>query len=179
MEVNVVNRSIVHIALICVPALAVLAIPTIANAQSAPAQSGSGSAPQAMTRAQLAAELDARFNSVDANRDKSLDKAELDAVHARTVAEAKANLDKRIETEFARLDGNKDGQLSLAEFKSGASGPRVQPAAEMLKQLDRNGDGKVGHDEYRNTPLSNFDRIDTNKDGTVSVQEQAAARSSR
>ena len=170
------KRSTFHLALIGIPALAVLAVPGDASAQSTPAQSGGG---QAVTRAQLSAQLDASFKNVDANGDKSLNTVEIEAAQAKLVSQAQANVAKRIEAEFARLDSNKDGQLSLAEFKAGAPPPRVTPAAEMLKQFDRNGDGKIGADEYRATPLANFDRLDTNRDGTLSAQEQAAAKAQR
>jgi hypothetical protein len=44
-----------------------------------------------------------------------------------------------------------------------------------MKQLDRNSDGKITQDEYRALPLANFDRIDTNKDGTINEAERNAA----
>ena len=86
---------------------------------------------------------------------------------------------KRLEAEFTKLDGNKDGQLSLAEFKAAAPTPKTAPAADLLGQLDRNKDGKVTQDEFRSVPLANFDRIDTNKDGTVSEAEKNAATKGR
>jgi Ca2+-binding EF-hand superfamily protein len=161
-----------------VATLASLAIfaPSVAVAAQSSAVP-SGSAAQPVTRSGLAGQLDSSFNNLDANKDKSLDRSEIEAAQARNVAQAKAEIAKRVEAEFTRLDGNKDGQLSLAEFKGAAASPRVPPVEELVKQLDRNGDGKVTQEEYRALPLANFDRIDTNKDGSISAQEQSAAKS--
>ena len=158
---------------------AVFALPAAAFAQSATQRPAAAAPAQPMTKTQVSAQLDANFNNLDTNKDKSLSKAEIDVAHSRTVAEAKAELDKRIEAEFARLDANKDKQLSVAEFRAAAGSPKIQSSDEFLKQLDRNGDGKVAPEEYRATPLANFDRIDTNKDGTISAEERSAAQSAR
>lgn len=156
--------------------LAIFAPPVALAAQSSAAPSGSAAA-QPVTRTGLASQLDSSFNNLDTNKDKSLDRSEIEAAQARNVAQAKAEIAKRVEAEFTKLDGNKDGQLSLAEFKGAAASPRIPPVDELVKQLDRNGDGKVSQEEYRALPLSNFDRIDTNKDGSISAQEQSAAKS--
>lgn len=167
------------------PALAALsltadfAFPVVVLAQATTQRPAATAPAQSMTRTQVSAQLDTNFNSLDTNKDKSLSKAEIDVAHGRTVAEAKAALDKRIEAEFARLDANKDKQLSVAEFKAAAGSPKIQSADEFLKQLDHNGDGKVTPEEYRATPLANFDRIDTNKDGTISAEERSAAQGAR
>jgi hypothetical protein len=162
-----------RLVLLGLPALSFLTVPAIAVAQTPPA--ASGAAAQPMTKARLTAQLDASFKTVDTNADKNLSTAEIQAAQTRSIAQAQANINKRLDEEFAKLDGNKDGQLTAAEFRAGAPTPRVTPAADMLRQMDTNKDGKVGQDEYRSVPLGNFDRLDTNKDGTISAQEQAAA----
>jgi len=153
-----------------------IALPAGAWAQPAASQPGSAAAAQPMTKSALTAQLDGNFNQLDTNKDKSLSKAEIEAAQARNLASAKAELDKRIAAEFSRLDGDKSGQLSLAEFKAGAPEAKLQPTDALLKQLDRNSDGKVALDEFRATPLANFDRIDLNKDGNISADERAAAQ---
>jgi Ca2+-binding EF-hand superfamily protein len=122
----------------------------------------------------LSSQLDSSFGRLDSNSDKTLSTAEIDAAQKRQIAEAQSVIAKRIETEFAKLDGNKDGQLSLAEFKAAAPTPKTASPADLLGQLDRNKDGKVTQDEFRSVPLANFDRIDTNKDGTISDAEKSA-----
>jgi len=172
----VLTRFAIRLAFSAGALTSVIGVPAAAWAQAATAQPGASAAPQAMTKAALTAQLDNNFNQVDTNKDKSLSQAEIQAVQAKNMAEAKAELDKRIAAEFAKLDSDKNGQLTLAEFKAFAPGPKSQPAADLIKQLDRNGDGKVVQDEFRAAPLANFDRIDLNKDGTISADERAAAQ---
>ena len=169
-------RSIFGSAAAAVTLAATFALPATVLAQSAAPQPGATAAPQQVTKAQLTAQLDSNFAKLDSNKDKSLNKAEIEAAQTRNLAEAKAELDKRVSAEFTKLDADKNGTLTLAEFKAFVPGPRVQPSDELLKQLDRNNDGKVGQDEFRATPLANFDRIDLNKDGTISADERTAAQ---
>ena len=156
----------------CAAALLLTMSPAIASAQSTPAQSAS----QPLTRSQLSTQLDNNFTKLDANGDKALNKAEIEVVQGRSIAQAQAVIAKRVEEEFAKLDSDKSGQLSLTEFRAAAPAPQATPADAMLKELDTNKDGKVSVEEYRSLPLSNFDRLDTNKDGTISQQERQAAR---
>lgn len=160
-----------------VATLASLAIfvPSVAVATQSNAPSSAAPAAQPVTRSALSSQLDSSFARLDSNSDKSLNTAEIEAAQKRQVAEAQGVIGKRLEAEFARLDGNKDGQLSLAEFKAAAPTPKTAAPAELLGQLDKNKDGKVTQDEFRATPLANFDRIDTNKDGSISDAEKSAA----
>jgi Ca2+-binding EF-hand superfamily protein len=48
--------------------------------------------------------------------------------------------------------------------------------AHWFKKNDANGDGKVTLAEARARPLEHFDRVDTNKDGTLSPEERRATR---
>ena len=150
-------------------------VPSVAVATQSNAPSSAAPAAQPVTRSALSSQLDSSFARLDSNSDKSLNTAEIEAAQKRQVAEAQGVIGKRLEAEFARLDGNKDGQLSLAEFKAAAPTPKTAAPAELLGQLDKNKDGKVTQDEFRATPLANFDRIDTNKDGSISDAEKSAA----
>ena len=171
-----VRFAIAPLSFSTIVAIAIFSLPVAAAAQSGAPQSGAAKPAQQMTRSALSAQLDSSFGNLDTNKDKSLNKAEVEAAQARNVAEAKAEIAKRVEAEFSRLDGNKDGQLSLAEFRGAAATPRIPPIDELMKQLDRNSDGKITQEEYRTLPLANFDRLDTNKDGTISAAEQSAAK---
>ena len=87
-------------------------------------------------------------------------------------------LAKRRSEMFAKLDTNKDGQLNTAEFNAAAPLPQRPKAnpAEALRKSDSNKDQKLSAAEFRAPPLANFDKIDLNRDGTVSVDEQNKAR---
>lgn len=127
-------------------------------------------------------QAEANFQKVDTNNDRALSKAEIDAAQVRAQQQAAANIQQRLNQEFTKLDTDRNGQLSLAEFRAAA--PAVRPAdgnasATAMQRLDANKDGKISVDEYRAPILAGFDRIDTNKDGTISADERARAQAAR
>ena len=155
-------------------ATAALAIGAAASAQAPAASSG----PKPVARTELAREINANYKAVDTNGDGAVTSTEIAAAQARVQKETDALYIKRRGETFAKLDTNKDGQLSAAEFNAGAPVPqRTLPApATVLGQLDANKDQKVTLAEFGAVPLSNFDKVDTNHDGTASVDEQQKAR---
>jgi Ca2+-binding EF-hand superfamily protein len=134
------------------------------------------------TRAEIIKTAEANFQKVDLNNDRSLSKAEIDAAQARAQQQAAANIAQRMTQEFTKLDTDRNGQLSLAEFRAAA--PAVRPAnasasKSALERLDANKDGKITVEEYRAPILAGFDRVDTNKDGTITADERARAAAAR
>lgn len=173
---------------IVIAGLAVVSVAPVAHAQAstpttpvigrptaaAPAARG----PRAVTRANFIRDVDANYKRLDANNDGSITQPELQAAQARSDQAVQALLVKRRAEAFARLDTNKDKQLSVAEFNAGSPLlPRKRPnPAQTLAKLDSNKDKKVSAAEFRAAPLANFEKLDLNRDGTISVDEQKRAR---
>jgi hypothetical protein len=177
-EDAVTNRHLIVVATVVaaasMPALATAAAPAVKK-PAAPASAQNG--PKPMTRAQFLANVQERFNAIDTNHDGVLDEKEIAAAQQKELEQARAIEQQRLEAEFTRLDTNKDGQLSKAEFM--AALPPVQARQtpqQIVAAFDSNKDGKVTLQEYEARPLATFNRLDTNKDGTVSPAEIDAAR---
>jgi hypothetical protein len=156
----------------------VVAVPGTAAAQTAAQRPAGTAAAQATpNRATVIRGLDANFKAIDTNGDGTLNSAELAAAQTKAQQLQRANMRTRIDGQFTRLDTNKDGQLSRAEFLAAAPNPPATPAngANLVARLDLNKDGRVSADEYRSPILTNFDRMDTNRDGTVTPAERQAA----
>jgi hypothetical protein len=67
--------------------------------------------------------------------------------------------------------------LSLAEFNAAMAAQTPKPnAAPQIARLDTNKDGRVSMAESRAPAGAQFDRLDTNKDGILSVEEQSKIR---
>ena len=153
--------------------------PALATAAQAPApgKPAASAAQTAPNRAALQRTLDANFKSIDTNGDGTLNAAELQAAEGKVQQQRIQALRGRVESEFTKLDTNKDGQLNKAEFMAAAPAKSATPpnGANVVAQLDKNKDGKVAPDEYRAPILARFDKLDANKDGTISAAERQAA----
>jgi hypothetical protein len=154
------------VALACASAHALAQAPN-----SAPA------ARQPLPRTEVTQKLDAEFKALDTNGDGRLTKPEVQAAIVKRAAEAQAMLSQRQKDEFAKLDTNKDGRLTLAEYQAGTTVSARENAADIrMNALDANKDGGISASEYRAATLSQFDKLDKNKDGILTPQEGAAAR---
>ena len=146
------------------------AAPGVALAQ-APQPAASSAEP--ITRASFIATMDGEYKKLDANSDGIITKIELEASQQRTRTAALAQQAREL---FVKFDTDRNGQLSLAEFIYATSGgPQQRPdVTPMMTKLDANRDSKVTLVEYRTVTLTGFDKLDTDKDGVVSVAEQRA-----
>jgi hypothetical protein len=128
-------------------------------------------------RSEVITGANGRFQELDTNKDGALSKSEVDAAQLRAQERATAAIQQQVAQEFTRLDTDKNGQLSQAEFRAAARPVKIDPnaSAQAMKNLDVNKDGKISADEYRRPILAQFDRVDTNKDGTISDAERKAA----
>jgi Ca2+-binding EF-hand superfamily protein len=150
-----------------------------ANAAQTPSANSKAAEPR--TRAGLVQSLNTRFGSFDLNADGTLTADELEKAQEKRVAEMKAELDKDLQEAFAKLDADKNGQLSLTEYKAAAPDIGVDGAklSQIVTQLDTNKDGKVTKEEFTGPTLAGFDMVDANKDGTVTPEERQKANAAR
>jgi Ca2+-binding EF-hand superfamily protein len=130
--------------------------------------------PKPMARADYIKNVDARFNSADANHDGKITKEEIAASLDRDIAQTRQKLAATLQSKFKQLDTNHDGQLSFQEFLAAA--PAIRPtetAEQVLRRLDTNHDGKVSPQEFRASEVAKFDKADANHDGIVTPEEAA------
>ena len=152
----------------------------------------------ALTRAQVEQRSAEAFARMDANGDGVLDRTDRDARRQERFARRDANgdgalspadRDARRKAAFERLDADKSGALSLAEFSARAEqrderradrrGPGRRSAARLGRHADTNRDGTVTQAEFASAALARFDRVDVDKDGTISAGERPARRQMR
>ena len=93
-----------------------------------------------ITRAEIEAGREARFAASDANGDGKLSEAELRAAMQKRAAD---RAERRLQRIMERADADKDGAISLAEYKD----PPRHRGGKMFKRLDQNGDGAVTREE--------------------------------
>ena len=138
---------------------------TDALAQAAPA-------PQPLSRATFIATMDVEFKKLDLNHDGSVTRPEVDAQQQRMAEQAAT---RRAQAAFAVLDADRNGQISAAEFVRAtvAQLPKSN-GAQAMARLDANRDQKVSPVEHRILTLTNFDRLDADRDGILTVAEQRA-----
>lgn len=82
---------------------------------------------------------------------------------------------------FADMDADGDGAVTKADVtaqiaKRMGNAPPAQMVDRMFSRLDTNGDGKATMAEVEAAAIARFTQLDTDKDGTLSPQEQTAGR---
>lgn len=166
-----------------VPAIGMLALAggiAVAAPQGAKAGADRGGD---LTRAQVIAQVDARFARMDANGDGRITKEDRAATRA-----------KFQEARFTRMDSNGDGSIARAEWDASnakqaeARKDRFEKRAERggkmhrmgprmaMRGTDANRDGALTKEEMSTRALARFDRVDANKDGVITAAEREQAR---
>lgn len=147
-------------------ASALVAQPTTAQTPAA------ASASRPIPRAQFILDMDAEFKKMDSNADSIVTRLEIDASQRRTLTALAIQRNRQL---FAQLDKDRSGQLSAAEFAALAAEPPATNAGPLLAGWDLDRDGRVGLIEFRSATQANFDRMDIDRDGIVSVAEMQRA----
>ncbi len=175
-----------------------------ASAQPGP-ESRRGPA-EPLTRAAVEAQVEARFAKADSNRDGFVTQEEVRARAEARRAQREERRGERLEQRFETLDANHDGSISRAEFserpavRGGERGERRAMRGERrghrfarrggrgggfmmarfggraFAAMDLDRDGRVALAEAERAALERFDRVDSNRDGTISPDERQAAR---
>jgi len=78
---------------------------------------------------------------------------------------------KQADGRFAALDRNGDGALSPDEGGSASGGPPLRP-----EMLDTDKDGSVTKAEFAAAMAARFEQMDINRDGVVTADERRARR---
>lgn len=147
------------------------------SAQGAKQQAPKPASAKPVARTEYIKNIDGRFSAIDTNKDGSISASELQAMQSQTLERAAVVQQRRLDAQFNKLDTDKSGQLSLAEFRAAARGASAAVTPDqLLAKLDLNKNGKVELEEYRAPSLAQFDKADSNRDGSVSPAELRAAR---
>ena len=129
-----------------------------------------GQGPASLPRAQFIADMDGQFRKMDADRDGQVSRLEIEQFQKASIVAASRARNRQL---FAGLDTDKNGQISPTEFlRVPMNTPNTNP--QLILNFDSGRDGKVSLLEHRTATLANFDRLDTDKDGNVSVAEGRA-----
>lgn len=104
-----------------------------------------------------------RLLIADANHDGSITRTE-----ARTAREQG----------FRRMDANSDGFITADEREqmAAATAAKRKGGGQGGGGVDANGDGKVSREEFLNSPMRGFDRLDANNNDVVDASEIEMAR---
>lgn len=153
-----------------------------------------GAARAEMTRDQVAANADQRFQRLDTNRDGRVTADEMRQAGEQRRETMQQRRAERQGQMFDRLDTNRDGQISREEFGQrmamrgqgerrgmrGMRGPRGQAAPGARMGMAMMGqDGAITAQEFRDRALQRFDRMDANRDGRIGPDERRGRRGGR
>ena len=133
------------------------------------------------TRQEVAQRIDALFDRLDENRDGRITPEERRSARER-------NREEMADRRFARLDADGNGAITREEMRE-ARGRRGGPGMRMGRRGGPEGPGGrmrgmrgmgeqgfITREQMRERALARFDRLDADRNGTVTVAERQAAR---
>lgn len=131
-------------------------------------------------------ELETLFKSLDVDHDGKLSKAEIEEGYRQAYPQYDTATIKRfVENIFEQADGNHSGQIDYTEYLISAMDKTKLMSKDKLEKafhsFDLNGDGSITKDEWEkclggikltDIDWKNFlEEVDSNKDGSISLQE--------
>jgi Ca2+-binding EF-hand superfamily protein len=102
------------------------------------------------------------------------------AASAQKVGTTRQQVNDRAAKRFAKLDADGNGQVTSAELttamkaRASASGKAFRPKLvnRTMKMNDADNNGSISLQEFQNAAGARFDRLDTNKNGSIDEGEQ-------
>ena len=127
---------------------------------------------KSVAKADVMTNADAEFARVDTNKDGQMSRVEIENFQRASTTRMMATRNAAI---FKALDADKNGSLTAVEFaKLSASAPKVDAAGVL--RIDTSKDGQVSLAEHRAATLDTFTKIDANKDGMLTAAEVQASQ---
>jgi Ca2+-binding EF-hand superfamily protein len=156
------RRSVHHILFACWKSLEVTMLKLKVTALSL-ALTGTFVTPGISLADQHEGRMEAAFKKADKDNDGTLDKEEAKAM-------------PRVAKNFDAIDADKDGTVSLDEVKASMKAMKKgmhEKGKAAFEKADKDADGTLDKEEAKAMPrvAKNFDAIDADKDGTVSLDE--------
>ncbi len=129
--------------------------------------------------AYLSGQQDQLFARIDANGDGQISPDEMNAFRQNLPGASESDSAKK-QNLFNKIDTNGDGSISKDEWAAHRA-QKAKTRAALLQVQEQSGGVQGKHKHHgpsgarASNPAANFNALDTNKDGTVSAEEWAAA----
>ena len=127
---------------------------------------------KSVAKADVLSNANAEFARVDTNKDGQMSRTEIESFQRASATRMMATRNAAI---FKALDADKNGSLTAAEFAKLSAGTPKVDAAGVLR-IDTSKDGQISLAEHRAATLDTFNQIDANKDGMLTAAEVQASQ---